>query len=65
MTVYIVTVNGKVSSEAYKTLEEAQEFIYSRGPGELLDRTSNGRYLKLRNDKYTYEIHDVRVKEIK
>lgn len=61
MIVYIVTVNGKISSEAYKTLEEAQEFIYSRGPGELLDRTSNGRYLKLRNDKYIYEIHDVRV----
>ena len=61
MTIYIVTVNGKISSEAYRTLEEAQEFIYSRGPGELLDRTSNGRYLKLKNDKYIYEIHDVRV----
>lgn len=61
MIVYIVTVDGKISSEAYKTLEEAQDFIYSRGPGELLDRTSNGRYLKLRNDKYIYEIHDVRV----
>ncbi len=60
-TVYIVTVNGKISSEAYNTLEEAQDFIYSRGPGELLERTSNGRYLKLKNDKYTYEIHDVRV----
>lgn len=61
MVVYIVTVNGKIISEAYKTLEEAQDFIYSRGPGELLDRTSNGRYLKLKNNKYTYEIHDVRV----
>lgn len=63
MDIYLVTVNGKVSQEAYKTLEEAQDFIYSRGPGELLDRTSNGRYLKLKNDKYTYEIHDVRVKQ--
>ena len=61
MAVYLVTVNGKVSQEAYKTLDEAQDFIYSRGPGELLERTSNGRYLKLKNDKYTYEIHDVRV----
>lgn len=61
MTVYLVTVNGKASQEAYKTLDEAQDFIYSRGPGELLDRTSNGRYLKLKNDKYTYEIHDVKV----
>lgn len=61
-TVYIVTVNGKISQEAYSTLEEAQDFIYSRGPGELLERTSNGRYLKLKNDKYTYEIHDVKVK---
>lgn len=62
MAVYLVTVNGKVSQVAYKTLDEAQDFIYSRGPGELLDRTSNGRYLKLRNDKYIYEIHDVVVR---
>lgn len=62
MIAYIVTVNGKVSSEAYSTLEEAQNFIYSRGPGELLERASNGRFLKLKNDKYTYKIHDVRVK---
>lgn len=60
-TIYIVTVNDKIRYEAYKSLEEAQDFIYSRGPGELLERTSNGRYLKLKNDKYTYEIHDVRV----
>ena len=62
-TIYIVTANGKISDEAYKTLEEAQDFIYSRGPGELQERTSNGRYLKLKNDKYTYEIHDVKVKK--
>ena len=61
-TIYIVTVNGKISSEAYSTLEEAQDFIYSRGAGELLDSTSNGRYLKLRNGKYTYEIYDVVVR---
>lgn len=61
-TIYIVAVNGKVSSEAYSTLEEAQDFIYSRGTGELSNRTLNGRYLKLINDKYTYEIHDVVVR---
>lgn len=61
MEVYIVQANGKVSQVAYKTLEEAQDFLYSRGPGELLERTSNGRYLKLKNDKYVYEIHIVRV----
>ena len=27
MTVYIVTVNGEISSEAYATLEEAQAFV--------------------------------------
>lgn len=63
-TIYIVTVNGKVNTEVYSTLEEAQDFIYSRGPGELLERTSNGRYLKLKNDKYTYEIHNVEVKSL-
>jgi hypothetical protein len=29
-TIYIVTVNGKISSEAYNTLEEAQDFIKGR-----------------------------------
>ena len=65
MIAYIVTANGKISSEAYTTLEEAQDFMYSRGPGELLERTSNGRYLKLKNGKYIYEIHDVIIKESK
>lgn len=31
MNVYIVVCNGKVSSEAYRTLEEAQKFCESRG----------------------------------
>lgn len=30
MTIYLVTVNGKVSQEAYKTLEEAQAFVKDR-----------------------------------
>lgn len=31
MNIYIVICNGKVSSEAYRTLEEAQKFCENRG----------------------------------
>ena len=31
MKVYLVVCNGKISSEAYYTLEQAQEFCESRG----------------------------------
>jgi|GEM_PF-5624756 len=29
-TIYLITVNGNVSNEAYSTIEEAQTFINSR-----------------------------------
>ena len=60
MIVYIVTVNGKISSEAYKTLEEAQKFIMSRtGIANIIQ----DNYLVAQDiDDNLYEIHDVRVK---
>lgn len=63
MIAYIVTVNGKVSSEAYKTLEEAQEFIYSRTNEPKSTIGKQHGYVILTDDKNNrYEIHDVRVK---
>ena len=59
MTTYIVTVNGKISSEAYKTLEEAQKFIISRtGIANIIQKN----YLIAEDNDNRYEIHDVRVK---
>ena len=61
MLIYIVTVNGKVSQEAYKTLEEAQEFIKSRI--YYKDGWSmKPYYMVVEDTKNRYEIHDVRVK---
>ena len=59
MTIYIVTVNGKISSEAYKTLEEAQAFITSRTDINFIDDSMSTRDPFTQTD---YEIHDVRVK---
>lgn len=58
-TIYIVKVNDKVSSEAYKTLEEAQKFIISRtGIANIIQ----DNYLVAEDtDGNHYEIHDVRV----
>ena len=61
MIVYIVTVNGKISSEAYKTLEEAQDFITNRTDIHF----DIDKYAMSTTDPFTgnkYEIHDVRVK---
>lgn len=59
MIIYIVTVNGKVSSKAYKTLEEAQKFILSRtGIANIIQ--DNYLIAEDTNDN-RYEIHDVRV----
>lgn len=62
MDIYIVQVNGKVSQEAYGTLEEAQAFITSRTD---INFTSEPYTMSTR-DHFTqtdYEIHVVRVKE--
>lgn len=58
--VYLVTVNGKVSQEAYKTLEEAQQFIISRtGIANIIQ--DNYLVAEDTNDN-RYEIHDVVVR---
>ena len=59
-TVYIVTVNGKVSQEAYKTLEEAQSFILSRV--DLANISNRTGYMIAEKNGTVYEIHDVKVK---
>jgi hypothetical protein len=60
-TIYIVTVNGKISSEAYNTLEEAQDFIKGR-----IDYnggwSTKPYYMVVEDNKNKYEIHDVTVK---
>lgn len=60
MTIYLVTVNGKVSQEAYKTLEDAQDFIHSRS-GVIGKRGKHG-YAIIEENGIRYEIHDVKVK---
>lgn len=61
MIVYIVTVNGNISSEAYRTLEEAQDFIYDRTGEQSTERGEHG-YVIIEKNNSRYEIHDVRVK---
>ena len=60
-TIYIITVNGKVSSEAYSTLEEAQDFIHHRTNDPSLKRGDHG-YAIIEHKGYRYEIHDVVVR---
>ena len=60
-TIYIVQVNGKVSSEAYETLKEAQDFITSRTDIHF----NIDKYAMNTTDPFTgikYEIHDVVVR---
>ena len=59
--VYIVQVNGKVSSEAYATLPEAQAFITSRTDINFIDNSMTTRDPFTQTD---YEIHVVTVKEV-
>ena len=59
-TIYIVTVNGKVSQEAYQTLLEAQDFVKSRINYQKAWNTTP--YYRVTNsDGVTYEINDVKV----
>ena len=66
--IYIVTVNGKVSQEAYKTYEEAARFVMGRienkAPHLLLDdewQGGNYGYMTIEHKGNVYQIHDVRV----
>ena len=53
--VYLVICNGKISSEAYRTLKEAEAFCESRGAKKIINR-----WLFTDNDD-VYQITDVQV----
>jgi hypothetical protein len=55
MKIYLVICNGKVSSEAYRTLKEAEAFCESRGAKKVINR-----WLFTNNDD-VYQITDVQV----
>ena len=55
MRVYLVICNGKFSSEAYRTLKEAEAFCESRGAKKIINR-----WLFTDNDD-VYQITDVQV----
>lgn len=57
MIVYIVVCNGKISSDGYKTLQEAQKFCETRAGSPK--QTGNGWRYKTEND--LYEIQDIQV----
>ena len=61
MNIYIVLCNGKVSSEAYRTLEEAQKFCERRGakPKEF----GNGWIYQDELNCILYQITDVQVRK--
>lgn len=63
MTIYLVTVNGKVSQEAYKTLEEAQAFVKDRVWLDSVPREYGELYKDLKDlsGKYSYTINVVKV----
>lgn len=57
MNVYLVVCNGKISSEAYRTLKEAEAFCESRGAKKVMNR-----WLFTDNDD-VYQITDVQVRK--
>lgn len=61
MTIYLVTVNGKVSQEAYKTLEDAQRFIHNR-TNVPIEKLGEHGWVIIEKNGLRYEIHDVIVK---
>lgn len=61
MRIYLVQVNNKVSQEAYKTLEEAQEFVKNRvNELSLIDQNPYYDVVSVKNGSiYHYQITDV------
>ena len=57
MIVYVVLCNGKLSSEGYKTLKEAEEFCERRGAKKVINR-----WMFTDNDD-VYQITDVCVRK--
>lgn len=58
MTIYVITANGKVSSEGYNSYAAAIEFILSRS-----DSPEKVTAMHWRSDDIDYLIHDVRIKD--
>lgn len=56
MIVYVVLYNGKLSSEGYRTLKEAEEFCKSRGAKKVINR-----WMFTDNDN-VYQIMDISVR---
>ena len=56
MIVYVVLCNGKLSSEGYRTLKEAEEFCESRGAKKVVNR-----WMCIDNDD-VYQITDISVR---
>lgn len=59
MNVYVVLCNGKLSSEGYETLEQAQKFCESRGA----TKNENGNGWLYEDNCYLYQITDVQVRK--
>ena len=57
MIIYVVLYNGKLSSEGYRTLKEAEEFCKSRGAKKVINR-----WMFTDNDD-VYQITDVCVRK--
>ena len=61
MIVYIVVCNGKISSDGYKTLQEAQKFCETRSGNP--EKTDNGWRYRTEND--LYQIQDIKIEDVK
>lgn len=59
MNVYVVLCNGKLSSEGYETLEQAQKFCESRGA----TKKENGNGWLYEDNCHLYQITDVQVRK--
>ena len=59
MNVYVVLCNGKLSSEGYETLEQAQKFCESRGA----IKKENGNGWLYEDNCHLYQITDVQVRK--
>lgn len=57
MIFYVVCVNGKISSQGYKTLEEAQNFCKSRSDNPEI--VGNG--WRFMSNETVYTITDIKV----
>lgn len=61
MMVYAVICNGKLSSDGYETLEQAQRFCETRAGSP--QKTGNGWIYKNGNDLYVIQDIKVEVKD--